>query len=244
MQEHEGREAEHFGFTGKQRGKQPPEADRFLAQVGPHDGIARAGRVALVEQEVDNRQHGRQAFGERFPRRDLVGNARQRDLLLGAHDALRGGCFGLQECARDLACRQPAKRAQRERSLRGNGKGRVAAGEQQAQPVVGKAVVMGLCIRCRHLLEERVVAHVVPRAPQEIDQAMPRDRREPCGRAFRNPFGLPVGEGFLERILQGFFGEVEVSARAPDQARQYARAFPAGDLVDDTAEHRVRATSP
>ena len=58
------------------------------------------------------------------------------DLALGAYQALRRRRLGLQEGTRDLARAQAAERAQGECHLRRLRDGRMAAGEDQAQPIV------------------------------------------------------------------------------------------------------------
>lgn len=47
----------------------------------------------------------------------------------------------------------------------------------------------------------------------------------------------PHSERPLVGVLQGIFSKAEVAVKAPDEARENARAFAAHELVDDTAEH-------
>ena len=58
------------------------------------------------------------------------------DLALGAHQALGERRLRHQEGTRDLGRAQPAQKAQRQGNLRVRREGRMAAGEDQAQPVV------------------------------------------------------------------------------------------------------------
>jgi hypothetical protein len=58
------------------------------------------------------------------------------DLALGTHDSLAHGRLGDQEGAGDLAGGQASERAQRERHTRLHLQRRVAAGEDQPQPIV------------------------------------------------------------------------------------------------------------
>ncbi len=66
-----------------------------------------------------------------------IGNAGVANLALGAHQPLRHGRRGHQKRARDLVGLEAAQRAQGQRDLRLRSQRRVAAGEDQAQAVVG-----------------------------------------------------------------------------------------------------------
>ncbi len=55
---HEGDEAVHLGLVGHEGGEHAAEAERLAAELGPHPVLARGGRVALVEDEVDDLEHG------------------------------------------------------------------------------------------------------------------------------------------------------------------------------------------
>ena len=48
----------HLRLVGHQLGKEPGEADRFGAQLVPHEVLAAGRGVALVEDQVDDREHG------------------------------------------------------------------------------------------------------------------------------------------------------------------------------------------
>ena len=69
-----------------------------------------------------------------------VRNAGVADLALGAHQALGHRRRRHQKRARDLVGLQAAQRAQRQRDLRLERKRRMAAGEDQAQAIVGDLV--------------------------------------------------------------------------------------------------------
>ncbi len=75
---------------------------RLLAQRGPHPVIAGGGRIALVEDQVDHLQHGREAFLQLLAARHFEGHLRVGQRALGAHDALGDGGLALQEGACDL----------------------------------------------------------------------------------------------------------------------------------------------
>src|SRR5439155_102731 len=74
--------------------------------------------------------------GRLAPHRHLIGNARVPNLCLGAHDAL-GHCGRTGEKgAGDLLGREAADLAQGQRDLRVRRQSRMAAGEDQPQPIV------------------------------------------------------------------------------------------------------------
>jgi hypothetical protein len=136
VQEHQGEQALRFRLLGQQLDQQPAEADRLAAEVGANQAIGLGARVALVEDQVDDAEHGREPLGQQLARRHLERDARIEDLALGAHQPLRRGRLGLEEGAGDLPGRQAAQRAQRQRHLRRLGDRRMAAGEDEAKPIV------------------------------------------------------------------------------------------------------------
>ena len=64
--------------SGMSCGEQAPEADRLRAQLGAHEAVAGAGRVALVEDEVDDGEHAGQAIGHLGVAGDAVGDRAPR----------------------------------------------------------------------------------------------------------------------------------------------------------------------
>jgi hypothetical protein len=53
-----------LGLGREQFGEYAPEPQRLLEQLGPQPPLAGGGGVALVEHEVDDLEHGREAPGE------------------------------------------------------------------------------------------------------------------------------------------------------------------------------------
>jgi hypothetical protein len=51
---HQGEEAEHIGILGHQRGQHAAEPLRLQAQARPDKVVARRGRIAFIENEVDD----------------------------------------------------------------------------------------------------------------------------------------------------------------------------------------------
>jgi hypothetical protein len=139
------------------------------------------------------RRTPRSPVGQLLVGRHPIGDARVGDLALGAHDPLAHGGLRDQEGARDLAGRHAAERAQRERHARGHLQRRMAAGEDQPQPVVDdRALVIH-----RWLLVLGVQAHQLgqplgavghrPVPAQAIDRPPPRGAGDPRARTGRDP---------------------------------------------------------
>ena len=142
-QHHERQQADHLGLVGHERGQDPAEPDRLGAQVSAGQLVARGGGVALVEHQVDHREHGSEPVRELGAPGDPVGDPRIADLGLGSHDALRHGGLGHDEGAGDLGRREAPKEAKGQRDLRGARQRWVATGEDQTQAIVlhGKLLV-------------------------------------------------------------------------------------------------------
>ena len=105
-------------LVGHELGQHASEANGFPAEVVPDESVARARGVALVEDEVDDREHRREPVGEVGLARNAVRDPGVADLALGADQALRHRRLGNEERARDLRGAEPAEEAQRERDLR------------------------------------------------------------------------------------------------------------------------------
>ena len=77
-----------------------------------------------------------QAVGQLVILRHAVRDARRLDLALGTDQALGHGWLGDEEGAGHLLGGQSAEQAQGQRDLRFGGECRVAAGEDEAKPIV------------------------------------------------------------------------------------------------------------
>ena len=69
LQQHEGEQSRDRGLVGHERVEQPAQPDRLVDERAPHRGLPRAGRVALVEHQVDGRQDAGQPCGQLVVRR-------------------------------------------------------------------------------------------------------------------------------------------------------------------------------
>jgi hypothetical protein len=86
-------------------------------------------------------QHGGQAVRQQVRGRHPEGDARVRDLLLGAEDALAHGAFRHQERPRDLDGAHAGQAPQGQRHLGIEIQRRMAAGEHELQALVGDLAV-------------------------------------------------------------------------------------------------------
>jgi len=98
-------------------------------EVGALQCWTGAGRVALVEDEIEDVHHHAESVGALWFRRQVEVCAAAPDALLGTADALRHRGFRNQEGARDLSGREAADCTQRQRELRRHRQGWVAAHE-------------------------------------------------------------------------------------------------------------------
>ena len=136
VQQHEREQSPHLGLAGHQLAEQPPEANRLAAQLTSGQLVAGAGRIPLVEDEVHGAQYAAQPSGQLVIGRHLVPDARGGDLVLRAGDSLPHRRLGDEERVGDLGGGQAAEGAQRQRDLRRRVERRVAAGEDQPEPVI------------------------------------------------------------------------------------------------------------
>jgi hypothetical protein len=124
--------------------------------------------------------------------------------------------------ARDLRHRQPRHQPQRQRHLRLDRQRRVAAGEDQPQPLVGDGVVVRALVVSVHLVlrppgQLLRVPFQHPVAPQPVDRPVPRHRHDPRPWVVGHTVGRPAAQrgqvGILDRVL----GESDVAEDAGKQ---------------------------
>src|SRR5437588_65941 len=83
-------------------GARASQADGLAAELRPEQTVAAGGRIALVEDEIDDGQDGGQPVGQDVVGRDGEGNAGHLDLPLGPHQPLGQRGLRDQEGASDL----------------------------------------------------------------------------------------------------------------------------------------------
>src|SRR5689334_17601281 len=69
VEEEQRQEAGNFGLVGHQLGEEPAEADRLVAEVVANQVVATRRGVALIEDEVYDRENGIQALRQLVRRR-------------------------------------------------------------------------------------------------------------------------------------------------------------------------------
>ncbi len=162
------------------------------------------------------------------------------DLRPRPHQPLLHRRLGDQERPGDLGRRQPAQRPQGERHPRRHRQGRVAAGEDQPQPLVGD--VLG--VDRRDLVARVGVGQVELRAlggttPHPVAGPVARHGGQPGERRVRHPVALPRDDRRGVRLLGALLGQVPVAAPA-DQARDEpppALVEAEGDRVVGSGRH-------
>ena len=232
VQQHQAKQAQHLGVVagwhvGARLADEPfqhaAQADGLGAQLVANQRFASAGRVALGEDQVDHRQHGVEPFGQQMRRRHGVGNARISDLALGAHQPLGHGWRGHQKRRRDLGRRQAAERVQSKGDLLLLRQGRVAAREDQLEPLVGDVVGFTFCLVGAAGGQVRVFQrHGGAAAAQPVDCFAAGGGGEPRARPLRHARARPVLHRRQKRILQRFFGQLNIAQPADQHGKQLA----------------------
>ena len=173
--------------------------------------------MALVEQQVEHREHLRQPTGQLLRARHAVGDARARDLALGTHDALCHRVLGGDEGPGDLGGRESEHGTQCERHLPLAAQRRVAAGEDQLQAVVGLGSRLGAVA---HQYGE--LGSVAGVAAEPVQRPAPGHGQQPGGGRAGDPLPGPVLEGLDDRLLETLLRQVEVAQAAHQRGCQVA----------------------
>ena len=172
-------------------------------------------------------QHGVDAVGQVFGRRDIERNARVANLRLCADDALSQCGRSSEKCTGDGFGREIANFAKRECNLPVGRKRGVAASEDEAEPIVFDVVAIGRRSGARGLVElfgdfgERGIKPGA--AADGVDRFEAAGRDEPCAGIVGHAFFWPLFHCRGEGIVKGFFGEVEVAEQADERGEHAAR---------------------
>ena len=231
LQQQEREQSGCLRLVGHEVREHAGEVDCLLGEVAPHEIGAGRGAVTLVEEEVHDREHCDGALGEQVRRWHAVRDAGVADLVLGAHEALGHRRLGHQKGAGDLGRRESDHGTQRQRDLRVEREGRMAAGEHEAQEVVvgparlpssssigsGSSPASMRATSWSFVSPGRV-------ATQRVDRLVARHGREPRTGTARNAVAPPSVDGEREGVLRAFLGEVPV-AGGPDDRADHAAPF-------------------
>jgi len=138
VQQHQCEQPMHLGLVGHQLGDRSPQPQRFVRKVA----AGGRGRISLVEDQVDDREHRGEPVGQQVGGGHAERDRGGLDLALGPHQALGHRRLADQECSGDLLGRETAERPQRQRDLRVGCERRMAAGEDELQPLICKHVLV------------------------------------------------------------------------------------------------------
>ncbi len=132
---------------------------------------------------------------------------------------------------RDLGRGEPAEQPERQRHLGGGAEGRVAAGEDEPQPVIPHRALLLLFFVGVQQRGLRVLAVAGRLAAQPVDGPVARGGDDPSDRTWRQPSRRPPPGRLGERVLDRVLGDVD----GPDEAGQdgyRAAVHIAEDLLD------------
>ena len=198
---------------------------------------ARRGRVPFVEHEIEDLKDRVEPVRQFGPRGHLIRNPRVADLRLRTDDPLGDGRRAGQECVRDFLGRQAADLTQRQRHLGIGRQCRMAAREDQPQPVVINAL-FGYGRLAGHRLDligQACERRVEPRpAPDGVDCLESTCRDEPRPWIVGHAIARPLLHGGDERVVQRLLGEIEI-AKKTDEGGKDATRFTAVSGVDRVA---------
>ena len=216
-----------LGFLRDELGEHPSQTQRVFTECRPHPVTASRCRVALVEDQVDDTEHRREALGALLSTGDLERHALVGECALGADDALGDGGLGDEERTRDLFGCEAAEQPERERHPRLDGQHGMARREDEAKKVVADVVcpLIDGRLEIRHrrvllrleLVTELLVLAIEPLvAAPEIDRPVLGGRHQPGAGVAGNARLGPLLERGEEGVLRQVLGQADVA----DDSRQ------------------------
>ena len=142
MNFHECDEAVDLRLVWSEPRENAAEAESIFAKRGTHPVFTGGGRVALIEDKVDNLEDGRKSNGEIGTARNFKGNARFGERAFGADDALGDGWFGNEKGASDFRGGEAAEKSKSERDACLRGQDWVTGDEYEAEKIVAEVGVI------------------------------------------------------------------------------------------------------
>ena len=224
-----------LGLVGHQDGQEAPEADRLVRELV-------ASPVALVEDQVDHRQHSRQALGQQVVGRNAERDPGRPDLGLRPRQPALHRLARHEEGVGDLRGVEASESRQGQRHLRLERERGMAAGEDELQALVGDGGVVHLVLHRLGHCEQARLGQQRALAPQAVDGAVARRRGQPRSGVARGTLARPALGGDREGLLSGLLGEVEV-AEGADQGCDHAAPLVAEGLLDQGAGSTSGRTS-
>ena len=232
LEQHQGEEPLQAGLAGQQVDEQAGQPDGLLAQVGPEVVVTGAGRVALVEHQVDGGGDRAEAVRQLVVRRHPVGDGGQGDLGPGPGQALGHGGLRGDQGPGHLGGREPAEHPEAEGHLGLDGQAGVAAGEHQPEQVVAHHRVGGrVGVGGQHAGGLRFAVRAGHLPADGVDGPAVGDGGEPGARAVGHPVAGPGGEGGHRRLLHRVLGPAQV-AQAPHQRGQHRPSLVAHQALE------------
>ena len=228
---------------GREAGEDAAEAQCIFAQRGTQPVFAGGGGVALVEDEIDDFEHGRQARGAVQAGGNFEGHMRFGERALGAHDALRDGGLRSEKGAGNLRRGEAAEQAQGEGDARFGREHGMAGDEDEAEQIVldiavgcagegGGEVGEGALLLVFELAGELFVFLLDARvAAQQVDGAVLGGGHEPRAGVLRHAGRGPLFECGDQRVLGQLFGDADIAHDAR-QSGDDARGLHAPHGVD------------
>ena len=208
-----------------------------------HGLLAARRGVPLVEDEVEHGEHRAKALGQHVIRRHAEGDAGVAHLSLRAHESLRHRGLGDEERPRDLRRRQACDLAQRQRHPCLGSECRVAAGEDECEPVVGDRAHVVLLGRKRLQAREQLgLAGERLLTAEPVDRPVPGCGDDPGAGVRRRPVAGPALERGRERVLHRVLGAVEIAEDAGEDGDGTAPFLPE-DRADDLRQCSITGLS-
>jgi hypothetical protein len=242
VKQHQREEPEGLGLVRHELGKDSAEADGLVAELDSNER-AFGRRVSLVEDEVRDRQNGREPLGQEFLWGDPVGDPGVADLALRSHQSLRHGLLAHQERASDLGRGQATQCPKSQRDASFHRERGVTTREDEAEPIVGDAAHVVLVSTQGFQLGEPLqglgLSSKGPLPAQPVDGTVPGRGRDPGRRISGEALRGPLLQGYCEGLLYGFLGQVEV-AQDPDEGRDRLPLLLPEQAVDDLTGGRGR----
>jgi hypothetical protein len=235
VQQHQRQQAVHLGLVRHQLRQRPAQPECLYHQLA-------APAIAFVEDQIDDRQHRGEPVGQQMVGRDAKRDARGFDLSLGPHQALGHGGLADQEGTRDLRGGEAAERAQGQRHLGLGGERRMTAGEDELEPLVGKAGLVHRLLRALGRRQQPGLGRQGAIPADAVHRPVPRRDEQPRPGVARHAVAGPPGRGDGKGLLSGLLGDVEVAEEA-DQGGEHPPPVLAERLVEPAHHSMTGRTS-
>jgi hypothetical protein len=220
-QEHEGEQPNDLALIGQKLAEQARQPDGLGGQVGPVQCRARAGRVPLVEDQIQHVEYDAETVGSLRLRREVESQAGVLDALLGPADPLGHRGFRNQKGAGNLGGGQAPDHPQGESQLRRHRERRVAAQEEERKSVV----LVGRLALARQFKSRCGLLPTMPGALAApcIHQTSGGDGDEPRPRAVRHSRLWPLQRRREQCLLHGVLAGVELTVASHEYAEDLRR---------------------